>query len=85
MAEVSIRNLRPLIQRAEASEEIIILRYSKAVARLVSPKCEPKEFPDLTEFRASIEIREKGPHEALTCIREEYRYWFSPATPKALV
>lgn len=79
MAEVSIRNLRPLIQRTEASEEIINLRYRKAVTLLVPPKCEPKEF------RASTKIRGEDPHEALTYMREEYRFWFSTATPKALV
>lgn len=68
------RNLRSLIQRAEAGEEIVILRYGEPVARLVPPEREPKQVPDLTEFRASIKVRGEGPHEALMHIREEYRY-----------
>lgn len=66
------RNLRALIERVEAGEEIVILRDGKAVARLVPPDREPKQFPDLTEFRASIKIKGETPLEALLNMRTEY-------------
>lgn len=68
------RNLRALIERVEAGEEIAILRYGEVVARLIPIEVEPNQFPDLTEFRASIELRGGSPYEALMQIRDEYRY-----------
>lgn len=68
------RNLRELIERARAGEELVILRYGKPVARLVPPEREPKQFPDLTEFRASIKLKGESPHETIMKMREEYRY-----------
>lgn len=38
------------------------------------PQPESKRFPDLTEFRESIEIRGESPLEALLRLREETRY-----------
>lgn len=68
------RDMRELIERVEAGEEIVILRHGEVVARLVPPEREPKQFPDLTEFRDSIKIRGEGPHETLMRMREDYRY-----------
>ena len=78
MAEVSVKevrdNFRAYLDRAEAGEEIIILRRGKEVARIVPPRREPKTFPDLTEYRQSIKLRGERPLEALLKLREETRY-----------
>lgn len=78
MDEASVRevrdNLRAYLERAEAGEEIVVLRRGKEVARIVPPRREPGRFPDLTEFRNSMDLRGEGPLEALLKIREETRY-----------
>jgi len=78
MAQVMIRearrNLRALIERVEAGEEIVILRRGKQVARLVPPEREPRRFPDLTQFRASISLRGEPPSEIVIRERREARY-----------
>ena len=78
MAQVTMRearsNLRALIERAEAGEEITILRRGKQVARLVPPEVQHKLFPDLTEFRASIVLKGEAVSETVVRQRRESRY-----------
>lgn len=78
MEQISVReireNLRVYLDRAEAGEEFVVLRRGKEVARIVPPIREPKEAPDLTEFRKSIKLRGEGPLDALLKLREETRY-----------
>ena len=78
MAEVTIRevrtNLKALVDRAEAGEEITISRRGKQVARLVPPVREPRRFPDLTAFRASIPLRGEPLSETVIRERREARY-----------
>lgn len=78
MAQVTIREarskLRALIERAEAGEEIVILRRGKQVARLIPPRREPRRFPDLTPFRASIALRGEPLSETVIRERRESRY-----------
>ena len=78
MAQVSIRearsNLRALIERAQAGEEIVIYRRGKRVARLVPPEPEPRRFPDLTDFRASIALEGEPMSETVVRERRESRY-----------
>jgi prevent-host-death family protein len=78
MVRVSVTDLRRnfghWLDRVEAGEEIVILRRGKEVARIAPPRREPKTFPDLTEFRPSIQLRGEGPLEALLNLREECRY-----------
>ncbi len=78
MAEASVKdvrnNLRAYLDRAEAGEEIIVLRRGKEVARIVPPRRERGRFPDLTEFRKSIEIRGEPASETLIRMRRESRY-----------
>lgn len=77
MAEVSVKdardNFRTYLDRAEAGEEIVITRRGKEVARIVPPRRQPTQFPDLTEFRKSIKLRGDGPLETLLKLREETR------------
>ena len=78
MERVNVRevreNLRAYLERAEAGEEISILRRGKEVARLVPPERKPGRFPDLTEFRASIKLKGESASEALIRTRREARY-----------
>lgn len=78
MAEASVRevrdNLRAYLDRAEAGEEIVVMRRGKEVARIVPPRRDAGRFPDMTEFRKSIKLRGESPLESLLKIREETRY-----------
>ncbi|MBA2276926.1 MAG: type II toxin-antitoxin system prevent-host-death family antitoxin [Chloroflexia bacterium] len=78
MQQASVRevrdNLRAYLDRAEAGEEIVVMRRGKEVARIVPPRREPKRFPDLTEFRKSIKLRGDSPLETVLKMREETRY-----------
>jgi len=78
MVEVSVKdareNFRAWLDRAEAGEEIVITRRGKEVARLVPPRRESKQFPDLTEFRKSTRLPGESPLESLLKLREETRY-----------
>lgn len=80
MEQVGIKemrdNLREYLDRAEAGEEIVVLRRGKEVARIVPPRREPEpgRFPDLTEFRNSTKLRGERPLESLLKLREETRY-----------
>ena len=78
MQRASVRevrdNLRAYLDRAEAGEEIVVMRWGREVARIVPPQWEPQRFPDLTEFRNSIKLRGEGVLETLLRMREETRY-----------
>lgn len=78
MARVSVKELRDTlrsyIERAEAGEEIVILRRGKEVARLTPPEKKGGEFPDLTEFRASIEVKGEPMSETVIRQRREARF-----------
>lgn len=79
MREVNIKELRyqlaQIITQVEAGEEVAITRRGKVVARLLPPPPPaPKQFPDLTEFRASIKLRGEGLSETISQERREARY-----------
>ncbi len=78
MLEVNIKELRKqlaeYIARVEAGEEIIVTRRGKAVARLMPPVRPRPQFPDLTEFRASIALRGEDMSETVITERREARY-----------
>jgi prevent-host-death family protein len=75
--EISVKELRSelrrIIDQVETGEEVTITRRGKVVARLMPPQREPQEFPDLTEFRASIQLKGDTPLDTLLTIREESR------------
>ena len=48
------QELRDLIDRAEAGEEVIITRQGKPVAKLVAAPKTRKPLPSLAEFRKDI-------------------------------
>jgi prevent-host-death family protein len=69
VASVNIRdlrgNLRELVERAEAGEEITIVRRGKQVARLMPPA---------PEFRASIKLKGEPLSQTVIRQRREARY-----------
>lgn len=78
MARVSVKelreSLRSYVERAEAGEEIVILRRGKEVARLAPVERGGVGFPDLTEFRASIALRGEPASETVVRQRREARF-----------
>lgn len=78
MLEINLKELRTklrlVIQQVEAGEEIRITRRGKEVARLVPPSHPTKQFPNLTEFRASIKVKGEPLSETVIRERREARY-----------
>lgn len=78
MAQETIRearsHLRTLVERAAAGEGIVILRRGRQVARLVPPEREPRRFPDLATFRASIPLKGEPLSGTVLHQRRETRY-----------
>ncbi len=68
------KNLSSLLNRIEAGEEITITRNGTEVARLVSPLKTTKVLPDLSNFRASIELEGEAMSETVIRMRQESRY-----------
>jgi prevent-host-death family protein len=79
MAEVNIRearsNLRELVDRAAAGEEISLTRRGREVARLTPPKKSPRRLPDLTDFRKRLLAEgAKTTESTIVKMREEERW-----------
>ncbi len=78
MLEVNIKELREQLAQysklVEAGEEILITRRGKVVAHLAPPDLAPQQFPDLTEFRASIQLRGGSLSATVINERREGRY-----------
>ncbi len=79
MGTVSIREARKhlsqLVDAAQRGESVTITRRGKQVARLgpVGPKG-GRRLPDLTEFRASIQVKGKPLSETVVALRDEERF-----------
>ncbi len=78
MSEINVKELRDQLARfiaqAEAGDEITITRRGKVVARLVPPPQTPTQLPDLTAFRASIELRGEGMSQTVVNQRRDAQY-----------
>ena len=78
MMEVSAKetrkNFSSLLDKTEKGEEIVIMRRGKRIARLVPLKSTRKHLPDLSQFRASISVKNKGLSDAVIQNRNEERY-----------
>jgi len=78
MLHINVKDLRnhlaQFIAQVEAGEEIVITRRGKVVARLVPPSQSPTQFPDLTDFRASIELKGEGLSETVSKERRASRW-----------
>ena len=79
MGAVNIREARErlgaLVDAAQHRESVTITRRGKEVARLVP--IEPqggRSLPDLSEFRASIQVRGKPLSQMVRALRDEERF-----------
>jgi len=69
------QRLSELVRAAERGESVTITRRGKEVARIVPAEQKPlKPLPDLTEFRASIEVKGKPLSEVVREMRAQERY-----------
>ena len=79
MGTMSIREARKrlseLVAAAERGESVTITRRGRKVARLgpVAPEG-GRRLPDLSEFRASIQVRGKPLSETVVALREQERF-----------
>lgn len=78
MTTVSIKkareNLKSLLDRVAAGEEIALLRRGKEVARLVPPRSPRRRLPSLEAFRRGIAVKGRPLSEEVTRGRREERY-----------
>jgi len=78
MKALSVKQIRTrlskVIREAECGESTTITRYGKPVARIVPAETHRPIFPDLSQFRASIEPRGKTLTDTLREMREEQRF-----------
>lgn len=79
MIELSVRDARArfawLLQQVEAGEEVTLLRRGRPVARIVAePVKEQVSLPDLSEFRASIQVRGRPLSQLVVDRRTEERF-----------
>lgn len=79
MRKVNVRQARKrlseLLDDAERGESVIIERRGRPVARLVpAGRKASTKFPDLKEFRASIQVRGKAMSREVIDARERERY-----------
>ena len=77
MLEVNVKEARSklsvLLDKVERGEEIIITRYGKKVARLISS--DKTEFlPVMKDFRASIKVAGSPLSKTVINLRNEERY-----------
>ncbi|MEM7483158.1 MAG: type II toxin-antitoxin system prevent-host-death family antitoxin [Acidobacteriota bacterium] len=50
------QGFRALVNRAQAGEEIVLLRHGTPVAKLVPPDPSAERLPSLADFRSSLRI-----------------------------
>ncbi len=78
MSKVNVKeareNLRSLLDRVAAGEEVSILRRGKEVARLVPPRGDRKPLPSLESLRASIALKGKTLSAQVIRRRQKERY-----------
>jgi prevent-host-death family protein len=77
MKEIPVHKIREhltkYLSEAAKGEEIVITKHAKPLARLMGYENEKSAFPDLTEFRNSVEI-EGSVLETLLEMRGGARY-----------
>lgn len=68
------QDFRLLLEQVQAGDEIVVLRRGREVGRLVPPQRRPQPAPDLTEFRASLEMRGPALSKAIREARRRSPY-----------
>jgi len=78
MRKLSVKEVRQqlseVIREAEAGDSTIITRRGEPVAQISPLRKDRPRFPDLTEFRASINVRGKAISDVVREIRDEERF-----------
>jgi prevent-host-death family protein len=78
MATVSVKeareNLRSLLDRVAAGEEVSLLRRGKEVARLIPPRSTGRRLPSLVAFRRAVAIEGRSLSDEVARGRREERY-----------
>jgi antitoxin (DNA-binding transcriptional repressor) of toxin-antitoxin stability system len=76
--KVSVREaregLRRLLEQVQAGDEVVVLRRGVEVARLLRPERKSPPLPDLSGFRASINIRGQALSDNIQEARRSSRY-----------
>ncbi len=67
-------NLRSLLDRVAAGEEIALLRRGREVARLIPPKTGRRRLPNLEAFRKAIAVKGRPLSEEVVRGRRDERY-----------
>ena len=65
---------RDVIDRVVAGEEVTVLRRGKPVVRIVPSPAASEPFPDLTEFRSSIQVHGRSLRASVSEQRQAARY-----------
>ena len=78
MSTVSIKeaqeNLRSLLDRVAAGEEIALLRRGREVARLIPPRSTRRRLPSLEAFRRTVNVEGRPLSDEVAEGRREERY-----------
>jgi prevent-host-death family protein len=78
MTTVSIKeareNMKSLLDRVAAGEEIALLRRGREVARLIPPKTTRRRLPSLEAFRRGVAVRGRPLSDDVVKGRREERY-----------
>lgn len=67
-------HLAKYLTEAEHGEEIVITRHAKPIARLTAYEEQKSDFPDLTEFRESLDVKGKPMSEIVIEMRRNDKY-----------
>ncbi len=67
-------HLAEYLSDAEKGEEIIITKHSRPIARLVPLEPSSPVFPDLSDHRKSVTVKNKPVSETILDLRKEERY-----------
>ncbi len=78
MPTVSVKeareNLRSLLDRVAAGEEVSLLRRGKEVARLIPPRSTGRRLPSLETFRRAVSVGGRSLSDEVARGRREERY-----------
>jgi prevent-host-death family protein len=72
--EEAARNLKALLDRVAAGEEVILVDRDKPVARLVPPSTKEDLLADMKQFRESLSVTGESLSQTVIKARQEERY-----------
>lgn len=72
--EEAARNLKALLDRVAAGEEIILVERDKPVARLVPPSTKEDLLANMKQFRESLSVTGESLSQTVIKARQEERY-----------